>query len=129
MRKFIIWLRINWIKILLLTLFVSVVAFLALYTFYVASNFNSLENFTKRQYAGQMAMTMPMFIFAQLLVLPASFAMMWYFYKGGGIGGIKKNKIGKDDTQVHWDDIIGMQDAKDDAREGRSEERRVGEEG
>ena len=117
MRKFIIWLRINWIKILLLTLFVSVVAFLALYTFYVASNFNSLENFTKRQYAGQMAMTMPMFIFAQLLVLPASFAMMWYFYKGGGIGGIKKNKIGKDGLEVRWDDIVGMTEAKNDAME------------
>jgi cell division protease FtsH len=117
MRKFIIWLRINWIKIALLALLISIVVSLGVYVSYIASSFNTLENFTKRQSAGMMAMTMPMFVFAQLLVLPVSFAMMWYFYKGGGIGGIKKNKIGADGLEVHWDDIIGMTEAKSDAQE------------
>ena len=117
MRKFIIWLRINWIKAALIALGIGLVISIVLYVSYIASSFNQLENFTKRQSAGMMAMTMPMFVFAQMLVLPLSFAMMWYFYKGGGIGGIKKNKIGKDDFEVHWDDIIGMREAKDDAKE------------
>ncbi|MCK5014586.1 MAG: AAA family ATPase [Candidatus Omnitrophica bacterium] len=117
MRKFIIWLKINWVKIALITLLVSIVISIGVYVSYIASSFNSLENFTKRQSAGMMAMTMPMFVFAQILVLPLSFGIMWYFYKGGGIGGIKKNKIAKDDFEVHWDDIIGMTEAKSDAKE------------
>ena len=117
MRKFIIWLKINWLKTVLIILLAAIVLSLGLYVSYIASNFNALESFTKRQSAGMMAMTMPMFVFAQLLVLPISFAMMWYFYKGGGIGGIKKNKIDKDDFEIHWDDIIGMEEAKNDAKE------------
>ncbi len=117
MRKIIIWLRINWIKVALTVLVVSLVVSIGVYVTYIASSFNQLENFTKRQSAGMMAMTMPMFVFAQMLVLPLSFGMMWYFYKGGGIGGIKKNKIGKEDFEVHWSDIIGMTEAKNDAKE------------
>jgi len=117
MRKIIIWFKINWLKALLITLFLGIIISLGMYVTYIVSSYSQLENFTKRQHSGMMAMYMPMFIFAQLLILPVSFAMMWYFYKGGGIGGIKKNKIGKDGLEVHWDDIIGMVDAKNDAKE------------
>lgn len=117
MRKFIVWLKINWIKVVLFIILIAIVVSLGIYVFYIGTHFNSMENFSKRQIAGQMALMMPMFVGAQLLVLPLSFAMMWYFYKGGGIGGIKKNKVDKDGFEVHWDDIIGMSEAKNDAKE------------
>ena len=117
MQKFIIWLKINWLKVALIILLTSIVLSIGVYVYYIASSFNKLENFTKRQSAGMMAMNMPMFVFSQLLVLPLYFAIMWYFSKGGGIGGIKKNRIDKDGLEVHWEDIIGMAEAKNDAKE------------
>ena len=95
MRKFIIWLRINWIKVTLIILFICIALAIGLYISYIASNFKTLENFTKRQSAGMMAMYMPMFIFSQLLVLPASFAMMWFFIKAAELGESKRIKLEK----------------------------------
>ena len=117
MQKVIIWIRINWLKLLIGTLLLSVLVGMGFYLKYIITNYQSLEEFSKKQVAGMQAMTLPMFVMAQMVTLPFIFAMYWYLYKGGGIGGIKKSKVGKDDTQVHWDDIIGMTEAKKDAQE------------
>jgi len=117
LQKFIIWLKINWLKVLLLTLLIAVVTGIIMYTIFITKSFNSLEGFTKRQTAGMMAMNMPMFIIAQLLILPLYFGMYYYFSQGGGAGTLKTKKIDKDDIEVTWDDVIGMKEAKDDAQE------------
>ncbi len=117
MEKFIIWLKINWLKVLLILFFSSLVIGIGIYIIYIYQNFQQLEGFTKRQAAGMQAMQMPMFVFAQLLTLPFIFAMYYYFAQGGGIGTFKVNKIRKEDINVHWDDIMGMEEAKRDAQE------------
>jgi len=117
MQKFIIWVKINWVKILLGALVVGIVISLALFVKYIVASFMTLEDFSKRQNAGMMAMYMPMFVFAQLLFLPASFAMLWYLYRGGGMGSTKVERIDKTKTGVTWNDIIGMDAAKKDAQE------------
>lgn len=117
MQKFIIWVKINWIKILLGLLVLGIVVSMGLFVKYIVENFMALEGFARRQNAGMMAMYMPMFVFAQLLFLPASFAMLWYLYRGGGMGTTKVERIDKSKTGVAWNDIIGMDAAKKDAQE------------
>ena len=117
MQKFIIWLKINWAKVLLGALVLGLVISMGLFVKYIVSSFMTLEDFSKRQNAGMMAMYMPMFVFAQLLFLPASFAMLWYLYRGGGMGTTKVERIDKTKTGVTWNDIIGMDEAKKDAQE------------
>ena len=117
MQKFIIWLKINWLKILLIGLFILLLISLIFYSLYVYQSFQTLEGFSKRQIAGMQAMTMPMFIFAQLLTLPFIFAMYYYFQTGGGLGTIKKTLVNKEDINIKWDDVIGMESAKKEAQE------------
>ncbi|HCI45518.1 MAG TPA: hypothetical protein DE315_08330 [Candidatus Omnitrophica bacterium] len=116
MQKFIIWLKINWIKILLISAFCGLLWGMAVYLSYIARNFNSLESFSKSQMAGMQAMNLPMFVFAQLLTLPFLFGMYYYIMRGGGIGTIKKTRVDKL-LDLKWTDIIGMEDAKKDAQE------------
>src|SRR3989338_3496140 len=117
MEKFIIWVKINWLKILLILLFILLLGGLASYIFYIFQNFQQLEGFNKKQIAGMQAMQMPMFVFGQLVTLPFLFAMYYYLSKGGGLGTFKVNALQKGDLGVTWDDIIGMEEAKKDAQE------------
>ncbi|MFH1359798.1 MAG: AAA family ATPase [Candidatus Omnitrophota bacterium] len=117
MQKFIIWLKINWLKVLLISVLVLILIGIGTYIKYVATSFMQLETFSKRQAAGYHAMTFPMFVFAQLLVLPFFFLISWYFYQGGGIGSTKVNRVDKEGTGVSLDDVIGLDEAKKDALE------------
>src|SRR3989338_9530261 len=92
MRKFVIWLKINWIKILLILLFAAIAVGMGMYVSYIVRSYSKLENFAKTQQSGMMAMYMPMSIFSQLLTLPFLFAMYYYIMRGGGMG-VKKEKI------------------------------------
>ena len=116
MQKFIIWLKINWIKILLITAFLGLLWGMATYIFYISQNFKALEGFSKTQIAGTQAMYLPMMVFAQLLTLPFLFGMYYYIMKGGGIGTIKKTRVDKL-LDIKWTDVIGMEEAKKDAQE------------
>ncbi len=117
MQKFIIWLKVNWLKILLVLLFAAILISLIIYSIYIYKSFQGLESFSKKQIAGMQAMYMPMFIFSQLLVLPLTFAMYYYFMQGGGLGTFAKNKLDAKKVNVKWADIIGMEEAKRDAQE------------
>ena len=116
MQKFIIWLKINWIKILLISAFCGLLWGMTTYIFYISQNFKALEGFSKTQIAGTQAMYLPMMVFAQLLTLPFLFGMYYYIMKGGGIGTIKKTRVDKL-LDVKWTDVIGMEEAKKDAQE------------
>ena len=117
MQKFIIWVKINWLKILLILLFILLLGGFASYIVYILKNFQQLESFSKKQIAGMQAMQMPMVFFGQLLTLPFLFAMYYYLSKGGGVGTFKVNTLQKEDLSVTWNDIIGMEEAKKDAQE------------
>src|SRR3989338_6430799 len=116
MRKFVIWLKINWIKILLILLFAAIAVGMGMYVSYIVRSYSKLENFAKTQQSGMMAMYMPMSIFSQLLTLPFLFAMYYYIMRGGGMG-VKKEKIDQTKVNVKWQDVIGMDAAKEDAME------------
>jgi ATP-dependent metalloprotease FtsH len=117
MRKFVIWVKIHWIKILLIILGLSFTAGLILYITYVINAYNSLESFTKRQAAGSMALQMPMLLFVYTLFMAMHGVLTWYFMSGRATGAIKSKPINPKDTKIQWSDIIGMEEAKKEAME------------
>lgn len=117
MRKIKIFLKLYWIRLLIgVVALVFLIAFFS-YLKYTLESFNTLEDFTKRQLSGTMAMYLPMFFFAQILVLPLYFAMYFYMMRGGGMGKLSSQKLSKAEVNVKWDDVIGMDAAKRDAWE------------
>lgn len=117
MKKFIIFLRIYWVKILLITL-VSIAIVGAVYYIYNAyGNYNELEPYTQRNISGQMAAQMPMMFITYSIFLLGFLGIHLFIMRGGGLGSFKKSKIDKHKMDVKWDEVIGMEEAKKEAWE------------
>lgn len=103
------WLRIIGFLILLAILLAG-----AYYTVYCFKNLLLLEEFTRQQISGQMALLLPMFLLVQVLSIPMIFLMQYYLMHGGGMG---KGNFEKANTNVKWDNVIGLKEAKKEAWE------------
>ena len=114
MKKFKIFIRLYWKHVLLIIIASAVLTGGALYGHYVYTNFVALEDFTRRQISGTMAVYLPMFFFVQLFTLPFYFAMYFYMMRGGGMG---KASFEKNKPDVKWDEVIGLEEAKNEAWE------------
>ena len=116
--KFLTWLKLNWLKLLLMFLaatFVITVVSLLVTGF---GSFSSLESFSRKQMMAQMGMYLFMGI-VQGVIFTAMYGVMYYFmFMGGGMA-----KFLGSDTATHakanvkWDEVIGMEQAKKEAWE------------
>lgn len=117
MKKFIIFLKVYWVKLLLITLAVLAVGGTIYYIFTSSSNYMSLEPYTRRQLSGQMAAMMPMFLIVQVLAILVMLGVQMYMMSGGSLGSFSKKKLNEAKMDVKWSDVIGMEDAKKEAWE------------
>jgi len=117
MRKLVIFLRLHWLKILLITLAIAAVIGIVYYVSFSTKNYFRLEPFTRRQLSGQMAAQLPMMLITYSLFLGGMLALHLYILRGGGMANFKKSKIDHHKMDVKWDDVIGMEDAKKEAWE------------
>lgn len=117
MKKFILFLRLYWGRLLIVIIGAGLLIGAGLYINYTYTNYLSLEDFTRRQISGMMAVYMPMFFFSQLFILPLYFAMYFYMMRGGGMGKVNVQKLGKNDIKIKWENVIGMEGAKKEAKE------------
>lgn len=113
-KRFVIFLKLYWLRILLSLLGIATLVLSIFFIMYCWDAFRDLENFTKRQIAGQMILLLPMFVIVHLLTLPMMFGMQYYFMQGGGLGNLNVDKA---KVNVKWDDVIGMEGAKREAAE------------
>ncbi|MBU0469650.1 MAG: AAA family ATPase [Candidatus Omnitrophica bacterium] len=113
-KKFMTYVKIHWIKIVLTVVILALVIFSAIFLTYCIKNFFSLESFSRKQISGQMALLLPMFVIVHLISMPMMMAMQFYFMQGGGIG---KVYIEKAKVSVKWDEVIGLENAKREAWE------------
>jgi len=117
MRKLVIWFKLHWLKVLLITVGLCFLIGFGIYITYAVKAFNSLEAFSKRQAAGMQAMSMPVFFLNTFLFVGMYGLMTWYFMTGRAMGNLNKKPIKPNETNVLWSDIIGMDKAKSDAME------------
>ncbi len=116
LKKFIIFLKINWVKLLVLALTLAAIIAAGLFIHYAVSSFSQLESFSRRQIAGQMAIMLPMFVIVYMITMPIMMGMQYYMMQGG-FSKLFDTKIEKAKVNVKWNDVIGMEGAKKEAWE------------
>ncbi|MFH0754458.1 MAG: AAA family ATPase [Candidatus Omnitrophota bacterium] len=116
--KFLTWLKLNWLKLLLIALAASFVITVVTLLVFGFSSFTSLESFSRKQMMAQMGMYLFMGI-VQGVIFTSMYGVMYYFmFMGGGMA-----KFLGSDTATHakanvkWDEVIGMEQAKKEAWE------------
>lgn len=117
MKKIIIFFKLYWLRILIATTLAAIIIAGILYSRYTLKNYLQLEDFSRRQISGTMAVYMPMFFFVQFLTMPLYFLMYFYMMRGGGMSKVGVEKLSKAEVNVLWSQIIGMEDAKKEAWE------------
>jgi cell division protease FtsH len=116
--KFLTWLQLNWVKLLLIALAASFVITVVTMLVFGFSSFASLESFSRKQMMAQMGMYLFMGI-VQGVIFTSMYGVMYYFmFMGGGMAKF----LGSDSAthtkaNVKWDEVIGMEQAKKEAWE------------
>lgn len=135
LRKIKLFLKFHWIKILVVAGCIVVLISLAIFLRHAIGAWILSERYTKRQMLAQYSMFFYVILIAQLISMPV-YALFWYWlmFRGGHFkmtSMLKKSIKGKD-INVYWDDVIGMEETKQEALEvvrlikDRAELQRIG---
>jgi len=117
MKKFLIFLRLNWLKMIVIAFFLAVFITAAFFISHGISNFNSMEGFSRRHLTAMMGFFLMIHIFAIFIQLPLFFGLHYYLMQGGGLGRLATEKMEKAKANIKWSDVIGMEEAKKEAWE------------
>ncbi|MBU0548796.1 MAG: AAA family ATPase [Candidatus Omnitrophica bacterium] len=134
-RKFKLFLKFHWIKILIALGILGILISLAIFMRNAINAWVLTESYSKRQMFAQYSMLFYVFVVTQLISMPV-YALFWYWlmFRGGHFkmtSMLKKGIKGKD-VNIYWDDVIGMEEAKQEASEvvrlvkDRAELQRIG---
>ncbi len=116
MKKFWIFLRVYWMRILLLSLLLAVIVSSVMFVRFCVTNYFTLESFSRKQMAGQMALLLPMFVIVHLVSMPLVIGLQYYMLQGG-FSKMFSRSIEKARVNVKWDEVIGMESVKKEAWE------------
>ncbi len=104
-RKLKMWAQMYWIRVAIIVVFFTLVFLLVL-------GLSKMEEFYRQMQLVQI----PMYIL--MGVINASvFVFMWLFFLRGGMTKIAAGKVRSRDVNVHWDDVIGIDESKEEAWE------------
>ncbi len=115
-RKFFIFIRLHWIKIILIAIYSIMVVWMAIFMSAALQDFSKLESFSRRQLSAQMGYFLLIGIFSAFIQLPMFFGMYYFLYSGAFMN-IGKHKMKPAKVNVKWTDVIGMEGAKKEAWE------------
>ena len=120
MKKFNMYIRLHWIKILIITLISGILISLVFLIMHGLRAWNEAESYLRQS---QLAM-MPLQLYLQLimaLVFGTVYTCMWYWlmFKRGIQSFTQKTKqsVAGEDIGITWNDVIGMDEAKEEALE------------
>jgi len=116
MKKFIVFWKIYWAKILVSLAILAAVIACGLFINYCIQNYQAVESFSRRTIAAQMGLMLPMFIITYLVSMPIMIGLQYYFMQGG-FASMGQTKVTLANTSVKWDEVIGMKAAKQEAWE------------
>lgn len=117
MKRLIVFIRLYWLRLIFAAVLLAALYFTVQFLIYCVGNYNQLEDFSKRQISGQMALLLPMFVLVNLIALPIMLGLQYYFMQGGLAGSIGQNKTDLAKVNVKWEQVIGMEGAKKEAWE------------
>ena len=134
-RKIKLFLKFHWIKLLVIIGGIAVLVSLIIFLRNAIGAWFLSERYTKRQMLAQYSMLFYVFLVTHLISMPI-YALFWYWlmFRGGHfkmVSALRKKVKGKD-ISIYWDDVIGMEEAKQEALEvvrlikDRAELQRIG---
>src|ERR1700733_9525102 len=91
---------------------------MVLFMFFGGTSFFGMEGYYRKSMMAQMGIYLVVFLLISIIqsVLFTYFQM--YFMMGGGMSKmLSKDSAEKGKSEVHWDDVIGLENAKRDAWE------------
>ncbi|MBF0505154.1 MAG: AAA family ATPase [Candidatus Omnitrophica bacterium] len=116
--RFFKFIRVYWKGILLYAVIAGLITFMAVFLYYGGTSFWGMEGFYRKNMMAQMGMYMVVFIFIGIVQAFFSTYIYMYFMMGGGMSKmLGKDSAEKGQSDVKWDDVIGMENAKRDAWE------------
>lgn len=117
MKRIILFFKIYWVRILLITLAVIITGTLIYYLFTGTQNYNALESYQRRQISGQTIAQLPMMLIYVLFFMIGMAALQLFVLSGGTLGSFNKKRLDASKMDVQWEDVIGMEEAKKEALE------------
>ncbi|MEI7998629.1 MAG: AAA family ATPase, partial [Candidatus Omnitrophota bacterium] len=116
--KFIKYLWQHWKSILLWGFFISLLFMLIIFIYLGGQSFFELESFSRRNLLANMSLYIVIFLVVGIFQALISTYFYFYFMMGGGMNKMLGNSSAeKTKTDIKWDDVIGMEEAKRDAWE------------
>ncbi len=91
---------------------IIIIGVVLLLIFFTILGLSSLESFYRRITLGQLPITLIAAGFSAVV-----FVSMYSLFLRGGMAKIKQNKVRSENVNVHWDDVIGIEPVKEEARE------------
>ena len=83
MKKLILLWKIYWSKILIIAAILLTLIASGIFANYCFKNYNSVEAFSRKQLAAQVALMLPMFVITYLVSIPIMIGLQFYFMQGG----------------------------------------------
>jgi cell division protease FtsH len=118
-KSFLIWLRLNWLKLLLILL--ALFFIMTVFTFLIMgfSSFAQMESFSRKQMMAQMGIWLFIGLIQGVIMTLMYGVMYYYIFMGGGMARMLGSDSAAEDTNpdIHWQDVIGMETTKRDAWE------------
>ena len=119
-RRIKLFFKFHWIKILVISGCVSVFISLIIFLRHSIGAWIMSEQYTKRHMLAQYSMFFYVILVSHLISMPA-YAFLWYWlwFRGGHfkMASVLRKRIKGKDVNVYWDDVIGMEEAKQEALE------------
>ncbi len=116
-RKLIVFIRLYWIRLILISISVVMVGWMISFMIIGNANYEQLESFSRRNISAQMGQSLIMFIFVTLIQVPLSFGFYYWLMSGGAVGKMGTLDLKKIKVNVKMDEVIGMDEPKREAWE------------
>ena len=119
MRKFKLFLKFHWIAIILAIFTILVLISMAIFTMNYLNAWATSESYIKKSLFVQYGMLFYVFLVLQLVSMPLSGALWIWLMRGGHMKFTRINAkaVEGKDISIHWQDVIGMKEAKEEAME------------
>ncbi|MFC1703957.1 AAA family ATPase [Candidatus Omnitrophota bacterium] len=120
LRKIKLFFKFHWIKIIVFLACIALMASLVIFLRNATSAWILTERFTKRTLFAQYSLFFYVILISHTISMPV-YALFWHWlmFRGGQFKftSVKKKATGNKEINIHWNDVIGMEEAKQEASE------------
>ncbi|MFA5287310.1 MAG: AAA family ATPase, partial [Candidatus Omnitrophota bacterium] len=119
LRKIKVFLRLHWIAVVSIALLIIIGISFIFFLLSAITAWNTSESYFKKSALAQYGLFFYIFLVLQIISLPLSIVAMLWTMRGGYTSFTKMGKkaVKGEDIRIGWDDVIGMDEAKEEAME------------